>query len=261
MLIASDQSKTHELTRGVPLGSVKILEPLLFTVLYDSSSIYLHIMTCVAYHLYAYDTPNTHARSLGVTFDSNVSLKRHVVNKHFQNGALPSPQQWTHSSLFTTTTYHMGARQLELALVISRINCCNSFLDGLSVAVIEIIKHVINAYARITLFRSKRDHVTPMLLELHWLPIKSRITFKIPLLTFKCLHGRTHPYLLALLSPYFLTHSLRSSGQLLLKQPISSTKIGERSFSYATPRAWNQLLLTVRQCSSVLQFKVALNII
>ena len=119
-----------------------------------------------------------------------------------------------------------------------------------------------NACARITLIRPKRDHVTPMLLELHWLPHKNRITFKIPLLTFKCLRGLTPPYLSAhlslSLSPYCLTRSLRSSGQLLFKQPISRTKIGERPFSCATPRAWNQLHLTVHQCSSVGQFKVSL---
>ena len=39
------------------------------------------------------------------------------------------------------------------------------------------------------LLRSKRDHVTPILLELHWLPVKSRITFKMLFLTFKCLQG------------------------------------------------------------------------
>ena len=59
------------------------------------------------------------------------------------------------------------------ALVISRIDCCNSLLNGLSVAVVEKLQRVQNACARVILIRSKRDHVTPMLLELHWLPVKS----------------------------------------------------------------------------------------
>ena len=75
---------------------------------------------------------------------------------------------------------------------------------------------------------------------------------------FKCLHGLAPTYLSALLSPCCPTRSLRSSDQLLLNQPTSRTKIGERSFSCAAPRAWNQLPLAVRQCTSVNQFKVAL---
>ena len=53
--------------------------------------------------------------------------------------------------------------------------------------------------------------------------------------------GLAPTYLLALLSPYCRTRSLRSSDQLRLKQLTYLTKIGERSFSYAAPRAWNQL--------------------
>ena len=144
------------------------------------------------------------------------------------------------------------------ALVISRIDCCNSLLNGVSVVVVEKLQRVQNACARVILIRPKRDHVTPMLLELHWLPVKCRITFKTLLLTFKCLHGLAPTYLSALLSPYCPTRSLRSSDQLLLNQPTSRTKLGERSFSCAAPRAWNQLPLAVRQCTTVNHFKVAL---
>ena len=149
-------------------------------------------------------------------------------------------------------------KQLVHALVISRIDCCNSLLNGLSVAVVEKLQCVQNACARVILIRSIRDHVTPMLLELHWLPVKCRITFKTLLLTIKCLHGLAPTYISALLSPHCPTRSLLSSDQLVLNQPTSRTKLGERSFSCAAPRAWNQLPLAVRQCTSVNQFKVAL---
>ena len=91
------------------------------------------------------------------------------------------------------------------------------------------------------------------------IPVKSRITFKILHITFKCIRGLVPPYLSALLSPYCPTRSLRSSDQLYLKQPTSRTKIGERFFSSAARRSWNQVTLTVRQCTSVNQFKVALD--
>ena len=155
-----------------------------------------------------------------------MSLERHVTN------------------ISRTAYYHLHSigrirryleqghtKQLVHALVISRIDCCNSLLNGLSV---------------------------PMLLELHWLPVKCRITFKTLLLTFKCLRGLAPTYLSALLYPYCPTRSLRSSNQLLLNQPTSRTKLGERSFSCAAPRAWNQLPIAVRQCTTVNHFKLAL---
>ena len=165
-------------------------------------------------------TPNTHARNLGVTFDCNMSLERHVTN------------------ISRTAYYHLHSigrirryldqghtKQLVHALVISRIDCCNSLLNGLSVAVVEKLQRVQNACACVILIRSKRDHVTPMLLELHWLPIKYRITFKTPLLTFKCLHGLAPTYLSPLLSPYCPTRSLRSSDQCYLISPLPELKL------------------------------------
>ena len=148
--------------------------------------------------------------------------------------------------------------ELVFVLVISRIDCCNNILNRLSVAVIEKLDRVQHVCAHIILIRSKRDHVTPVLMELHWLPVKSCITFKTLFLTFKCLYGLASPHLSALLCPYCPTRSLRSSDQLLLKQLTSRTKIGERSFSCAALRAWKQRPLTVRQCTIVNQFKVAL---
>ena len=134
------------------------------------------------------------------------------------------------------------------------------FINDNDLCVADFIdpQHVQYACARVILIRPKRDHVTPMLLELHWLPVKCRIIFKTLLLTFKCLHGLAPTYLSALLSPYCPTRSLRSSDQLLLNQPTSRTKLGERSFSCAAPRAWNQLPIAVRQCATVNHFKVAL---
>ena len=115
-------------------------------------------------------TPNTHARNLGVTFDCNMSLERHVTN-------ISRTAYYHHHSIGRIRRYlEQGhTKQLVHALVnvISRTYCCNSLLNGLSVAVVEKLQRVQNACARVILIRSKRDHVTPMLLELHWLPVKS----------------------------------------------------------------------------------------
>ena len=137
---------------------------------------------------------------------------------------------------------HEHMKQLVHALVISCIDCCNSFLNGLSATLIGKLQRVQNSCVRAIMIRSKRDHVTPMLLELHWLPVKCSITFKTLLLTFKCLHGLAPLYLSALLS--LLPDS---SDKLLLKQPTSHTKIREQAFSWSAPRAWNELTITMSQ--------------
>ena len=165
-------------------------------------------------------TPNKHARNLGVTFNCNVSLERHVTN------ISRKAYYHLHSIGLIRRCLEQGhTKQLVHDLVISRIDCCNSLVNGLSVAVVEKLQRVQNACARVMLIRSKRDHVTPMLLERHWLPVKCCITFKTLLLTFKCIRGLAPTYLSALLSPYCPTRSLRSSEQLLLNQPTSRTKI------------------------------------
>ena len=67
-------------------------------------------------------------------------------------------------------------------------------------------------------------HTTPLIVELHWLPIRFRIVyFKILLITFKILHGLAPSYLLSLISfrrpPRF---NLRSSNDnLLLYYPLA----------------------------------------
>ena len=187
-------------------------------------------------------TPNTHARNLGVTFDCNMSFERHVTN------------------ISGTAYYHLHSigrirrcleqghtKQLVHALVISRIDCCNSLLNGLSVEKLQRIQNGSLCSCYTNSIETRPCHAHALGAALASL-----------LLTFKCLHGLAPTYLSALLSPYCPTRSLRSSDQLLLNQPTSRTKIGERSFSCAAPRAWNQLPLAVRQCTSVSQFKVAL---
>ena len=94
----------------------------------------------------------------------------------------------------------------------------------------------------------KFDHATPLLIELHWLPVRQRIVVKILLYTFKALHGVTPIYLTELISPY----ALRSADQLLLEQPTHKLKsIGLRAFSVCVPYLWNSLPFEIKSSASV----------
>ena len=75
------------------------------------------------------------------------------------------------------------------AFVTSRIDYCNGLLYGLPDCEIAKLQRVQNAAARMLMSYKKYDHITPVLINLHWLPVRYRINFKILLLTFKALYG------------------------------------------------------------------------
>ena len=88
-------------------------------------------------------------------------------------------------------------------------------------------------------------HISPLLFELHWLPVEHRIVFKILLLV---LNNLAPSYISDLLTPYIPSRSLRSSSQSLLVVPRSIQKsYGDRAFAVTAPRLWNALPIHMRQ--------------
>jgi len=90
---------------------------------------------------------------------------------------------------------------------------------------------------------------------LHWLPVHSRITFKIACLTYKTLATGQPAYLRVLLNQYVPSRQLRSSSQYLLEQQPVKTEFGKRSFSYMSPYIWNSLPYDVKLSQSYDTFK------
>ena len=101
----------------------------------------------------------------------------------------------------------------------------------------------------VVLRRGKYDHITPALAELHWLPIKQRVTFKIATTIFKIRYLHQPTYLLDLPNHYTPTRSLRSSSQLLLQTNPNRTVLSQRGFSSSAPRIRNSLSDKLRSCS------------
>ena len=84
-----------------------------------------------------------------------------------------------------------GTKTIETlvhAFVTSKLDHCNSLLYAVPKYVIEKLQSVQIAAARLIASSRKFDHITPILFELHWLPISERIKYKIILLTHKALH-------------------------------------------------------------------------
>ena len=86
-----------------------------------------------------------------------------------------------------------------VSLVTSRLDYCNGLLCGITDELLCRLQKVQNNAARVVSGSKKYDHITPVLKDLHWLPIRKRIDFKILLLTFKCMQGCAPLYLRELL--------------------------------------------------------------
>ena len=128
-------------------------------------------------------------------------------------------------------------------------------LFGLPDNVLCKLQSVLNAAARLVSGTSKFDHITPVLKDLHWLPIKQRIKYKTILLVFKALNGLAPSYLSDKLVKK-TDNGLRSSNQNLLIIPRTNLKsYGDRSFSTAGPKLWNSLPKGMRQLTSLESFK------
>ena len=113
-----------------------------------------------------------------------------------------------------------------------------------------------NHTARVITQWRKYDHITPVLVDLHWLPAKQRIDFKILLLTYKALNGLAPAYIRELLTPYTPARTLRSMDNNLLEPPKCRLEyFGKRSFAAAAPVMWNDLPLHIKQSPSVDIFK------
>ena len=103
---------------------------------------------------------------------------------------------------------------------------------------------------------SKHEHITPILFNLHWLPIRYRIVFKILLITYKALNNLAPSHIRDLLTPYIPSRQQRSSSKNLLVIPHFNLKTHcARSFSITAPTLWNTLSSEIMTSSSVSVFK------
>ena len=194
------------------------------------------------------------AKNIGVVFDSKMSLELHVSNIcrkcYIQLRNLRKLRPYLSKSALI---------RLVHCFISSQLDYCNSLLIGLPAYLISKLQKIQNSAARIICGVSRGTHMTPILAELHWLPVEKRIIFKIVVITFKCLHGIGPVYLSELLVRYEPSRSLRSAQQTTLVVPFTRSALAsERSFSVAAPRLWNSLPEHLRAIETLSAFKSAL---
>ena len=119
------------------------------------------------------------------------------------------------------------------------------------------LQKVQNNAARLVLKVSKTDHISPHFASLHWLPIESRLQYKLSSLCYNCLNSTAPYHLTELLRIYKPTRQLRSSSgtSILCIPTIRIHSLGQRSFSYAAPAVWNTLPYEIRSSNTISSFK------
>ncbi len=86
-------------------------------------------------------------------------------------------------------------------------------LPGLPASSIKPLQLIQNAATRLIFNEPKRMHVTPLFINLHWLPIAARIKFKALMFAYKTTTGSAPLYLNSLLQTYVPSRSLRSASE------------------------------------------------
>ena len=158
--------------------------------------------------------------------------------------------------------YYLDEKSTETlihAFITCHLDMFNSLLCGLPNSHISKLRRIQNSAARLVTRTRFSDHITPVLRDLHWLPVKFRIIYKTLLLTYKCLHGLAPEYLTDFIQEYRPVCNLRSSfKQKLVPSSVSTNSYAHRSFHHASPELWNKLPLHIKNSRTLNQFKSSL---
>ena len=135
-------------------------------------------------------TPVRVVRNLGVILDENMTMLDHISSVCQRCYYQLRQIRRVRKSLSAASKL-----LLVLASVHSRLDYCNSVFHSLPWSRLQLLQSVLNSAARLIRGLGRFDHITPVLIDLHWLPYPQRISYKICLLMFKCLKGLAPAYL------------------------------------------------------------------
>ena len=112
-------------------------------------------------------------RNLGITLDSTLSLHQHVMNV-FRVAYL----ELRHINSIQNLLSPDDVKTLVCSLLLSRLDYCNSLLVGFP-QYLKRLQGVQNVAARSILRTSRSEHISPLLQNLHWLPVNRRTLHKV----------------------------------------------------------------------------------
>ena len=185
--------------------------------------------------------PSNNVKIVGVTIDSSLSFDAHIThvccaaNHHIRALRHIRPML----DLKTANT-------IACSTVLSRLDYCNSVLAGISNHNLTRLQRVQNSLARATCIKPWHHSAAQLLQDLHWLPVRQRIDYKIALLTHKTLKTCQPSYLHDHLHSYAPARHLRSASGFTLTVPPNKLSLASSAFEYYAPRLWNSLPAELR---------------
>lgn len=193
-------------------------------------------------------------RDLGVYIDADLTMRVHVqrtVSRCFASlRQLRSIRRSVPTSVF---------KSLVAALVLSRLDYCNSLLINLPASLIQRLQSVQNAAARLIFNMRRCEHITDALVSLHWIRVPERIVFKVATLTYRALHDTAPPYLVSQFTRVAAMPNrrrLRSASTNQLDVPsFRLSTVGSRAFPIAGAKVWNSLPDDVTSAPSLTTFR------
>ena len=130
---------------------------------------------------------SSQVKNVGVWVDQNLSM-----NKHINSIVSHCYKILRDISRIKKYLPRKELEQLVHAVVIFRLDYCNSLFVNLNKEQLFKLQKVQNSAARLILGVRRRDSAKLALRELHWLNIEARVSFKILLLVFKVVRGMCH---------------------------------------------------------------------
>ena len=195
--------------------------------------------------------PSSEIRNLGAMFDTSLTMENQITA--MSKAACLSLRNIGSIRKYLTED---ATATLIHSFVTQRIDNNNALLNGVPNVQLNRLQRLQNMAARIVTRTKQSDHITPVLADLHWLPVEQRVSFKVCLIMFKCNQGQAPIYLRDLVDDYTPARSgLRSADKGLLQEQRSSTLWGDRSFAIGAVKLWNSLPDALRSCDNVDTFK------
>lgn len=199
--------------------------------------------------------PSRIARNLGVVFDDVLKMDDHVQavckKAFFHLHNIRSVRK---------CLSRKATEQLIHAFVTSALDSANALLCGVSANLTGKLQRIQNCAGRILTLTRQRDHISPILKQLHWLPVTYRIKYKILLLMWRAQNNLAPRYVADMLTRWEPARTgLRSQSTNRMLVPRTRLKTyGDRAFSVAGPVLWNKLPVSLRTLTSMGAFKIRL---
>ena len=137
-----------------------------------------------------------HVRNLGLHIDSTISLDTHIAHMHTSiHYHLHCFRLMRRSIPFSITV------TISFSYILPLFNYCNNLLVNLPAYKLIKLKSLQNAVVCCIhlLPRRSSDSITPLLKQLHWLPVSYHIKYKLSLTIHKAIHHISLDYLASLL--------------------------------------------------------------